>query len=134
MVLYESKLLVLTYDASTDVLSLEWPDVREFIMPEMEKEVTILIDTIIHYDIKKLVVDTSHASIQVNDAQYQEFLIAFATRLTHTRLQKFARIITAEPEKETQINTAKETTHIAQLIDCRSFSTMEEAKSWLNAA
>src|SRR5687768_3138784 len=121
MVLHQSSLITLDYDPATDILSLDWPDVKDFLVPEVERELKVLIDTIKHYDVKKLLIDTSKADVEVNGAEYQVFLTNFANTLKDTRLQKIARVGTSNPEREKLSDQARETSQINLFMEFHSF-------------
>jgi hypothetical protein len=131
MLLYTSSLFTLNYDPTTDILSADWPDVKDFLVPEVNREIIVLIDNIKHYDVKKLLIDTSKAKIEVSSAEYQDFIAAFAVALKSTRLQKFARIGTNNPEREKITEQAKNSSGISEVMEFRSFATKAEALDWL---
>ena len=133
MVLHQSSLITLDYDPATDILSLDWPDVKDFLVPEVERELKVLIDTIKHYDVKKLLIDTSKARVEVNDTEYQAFISTFAEALKDTRLQKFARVGTSDPEREKLSDRARESSRINLFMEFHSFNTRTEALAWLIA-
>jgi len=125
--------MTLDYDPATDILSLNWPDVKDFLLPEVKRELKVLIDTIKHYDVKKLLIDTSKAKVEVTDAEYQAFVSAFVSTLKDTRLQKLARIGTNNPNREKISDQAKETSQIDLFMEFRSFNSGPEALAWLQS-
>ena len=131
MLLYQSSLFILDYDPATDILSLDWPDVKEFLVPAASQEVSVLIDSIKHYDVKKLLIDTSKAKVDVASSEYQKFISEFAQDLKSTRLQKFARVATTDPEREKMAEIARQTTNINETIEFRNFASKDEARAWL---
>ena len=133
MVLHQSSLITLDYEPASDILSLDWPDVKDFLVPEIERELKVLVDTIKHYDVKKLLIDTSKAQVEVNDAAYQAFLSTFANTLKDTRLQKLARVGTSNPEREKITEQAKEASRIDQVMEFQNFNSKTEALAWLSA-
>ena len=131
MVLHQSSLITLDYDPATDVLSMDWPDVKDFLVPEVERELKVLIDNIKHYDVKKLLIDTSKAKVELKEAEYQAFITAFANTLKDTRLEKVARVGTDNPNREKLSDQAKTTSRIDQFMEFQSFNSRTEALAWL---
>lgn len=131
MLLYKSSFFNLEYDPATDVLSLDWPDVKDFLVPEVTRELAVLVDNIKHYDVKKLLIDTSKARVEVSSTEYQDFIATFARALKTTRLQKFARVATASPEREKISENARQASSITDVMEFRSFASKAEALAWL---
>ncbi|KAA9338938.1 hypothetical protein [Adhaeribacter soli] len=131
MILYQSSLITLDYDPATDILSVNWPDVQELYIPAVKKEVNVLVETIKHYDVKKLLIDTSRAAVDVDEEAYQNFLVSFARELMKTRLIKLARIGTKDQNREQLVNQTRDVTQITQTIAVQVFNTKSEAQAWL---
>jgi hypothetical protein len=131
MILYQSSFIILDYDPATDVLSVDWPDFQDFLIPEVEKEVQVLIDAIKHYDVKKLLIDTTKARVEIGNEQYSTFLTSFGLALKDTRLTRLARIGTSNPEREKITAQAKEAAYTDSSFAFGSFGTRQEAMDWL---
>jgi hypothetical protein len=131
MVLYKGNLITLEYDPATDILSLDWPDVQDLYVPELEIEVKELIKAINHYDIKKLLIDTSKAILNVQGEVYQTFLTEFARELMTTRLLKIARIGTTDLLREKLVKESRESLPSSLALTFKIFNTKAEAMDWL---
>ncbi|WP_207435534.1 hypothetical protein [Sabulibacter ruber] len=129
MIIYQSGLISLDYDPASDILYLQWPDVQEFLIPEIRQALRILVDHIKSYDIKYLLIDSSKASLEIPPEEYKDVLKEFGYNLSKTRLQKFARILTTNLNREKKVEEVK--TEIAFPINLRSFSNKQEALAWL---
>ena len=131
MILYKSSLITLDYDPATDILSLDWPDIQDLFVAAVEQEIQELVKHIKHYDVKKLLLDTSRATINVDMVQYQAFLVSFARELMDTRLQKVARVGSSDPVREKLVNDAKEASQVAGAFAFKVFKSKAEALEWL---
>jgi hypothetical protein len=131
MILYKSSLITLDYDPATDILSLDWPDIQDLFVAAVEQEIQELIKNIKHYDIKKLLLDTSRATVNVDMVQYQAFLEDFGRKLAATRLQKVARIGSSDPVREKLVHDAREVTQISGGLVFKVFKNKAEALNWL---
>jgi hypothetical protein len=92
MILHRDGLIELKYEAATDILSVRWPNSRNASKAELQFSFAKLIDTLRHYDIKKLFIDASENVENVSDEEYAEMNQKFAEELVATRLQKIARL------------------------------------------
>ncbi|WP_205502644.1 hypothetical protein [Rufibacter psychrotolerans] len=129
MIIYKSGLLTLDYDPGYDILYINWPDVQEYLIPELRQSLSIVVDHVRSYDIKNLMVDTTKSTLEISADEYKEVLKEFGRNLTSTRLQKLARVLTLNETRETKIEEAKNEIHFA--IALRTFSNKEEALHWL---
>lgn len=135
MILRKSNLMTFDYNPATDILFVEWPDIHDFFIQEIEEEIRVLVDTIKHYDVKKLLIDTSKAVIEVNDTQYKAILASFAHSLAvNTRLKKLARVSSNNSSREKLVDESKDASLVAEKIAFQNFTNKNAALEWLIAA
>jgi hypothetical protein len=135
MILHKDSLIELNYDVATDVLKVHWPDLTGFTMPEINYSLKKLIDTLRHYDIKKLLVDSRTSSIaDVTKDEHHLILLDFTRKLMTTRLERLARIQTNDNSREDLVlQTADEAIHdLGIQFQFQNFSDEATALSWLN--
>ncbi|WP_345159794.1 hypothetical protein [Pontibacter saemangeumensis] len=99
-------------------------------MADVKEAFNIIVDTVKHYDVKRLVIDSSKAVIDTSDKEHREVLVKFARDLMGTRLQKLARVGTQDTLRETNVSKAKE--DAAFSIAFQNFSDKAAAVAWLN--
>jgi hypothetical protein len=129
MIIFQNGLITLDYDPATDILFMEWPDVQDFLVPEIQQALRILVDHITNYDIKRLLIDSSKASLEIPPDEYKDVLKEFAYNLMRTRLEKLARILTPNAMREDKVEeTQKE---VSFTVALRTFSDKADALSWL---
>ena len=137
MLLHKDGLIELNYDVVSDVLKVKWPDLTGFTMPEINYSLTKLIDTLRHYDIKKLLVDSRTSSVaDVSQEEYHNVLFGFAKKLMTTRLEKMARIETADRSRENVVTqTADEAVNnLGIQYEFQNFTDEKTALRWLTAS
>ncbi|AMM50751.1 hypothetical protein TH61_05555 [Rufibacter sp. DG15C] len=137
MILFQNRLIVLDYSPSTDVLSVEWPSVSAYDLPEVEQSLNTLVEYIRNYDVKRLLIDSTKAAIspELDMVEYQAIVTEFAHRLTKTRLQKSARIMHADLVREKiSREIGDQVSKKANLkLENRNFYNRVEALAWLTA-
>ncbi|WP_210489146.1 hypothetical protein [Rufibacter aurantiacus] len=135
MRLYSSHLLTIDYNPSTDILFTQWPSAHPYNLAEVENALHILVETIRNYDVKRLLIDASTTKIDPNldEERYKGIIMRFAMDLMKTRLQKSARILTADKAREARSQEiAQEVTQKTHLtVQSQYFATKAEAEAWL---
>jgi hypothetical protein len=137
MILYQNRLIVLDYEPSTDILSVDWPNVASFDLMEVEQALNTLVGYIRDYDVKRLLIDSTKAVISpdLDMVEYQAIVTQFAYKLMKTRLKKSARIMHSDQVRETTSQKiSEEITRKAKLeIENQNFTSKEAATAWLTA-
>ncbi|PRY12772.1 hypothetical protein CLV24_107144 [Pontibacter ummariensis] len=133
MILFENGLLKLDYNPATDILEVAYPDLHDYLLSEIKHSINILIDTIKHYDVKKVLLDSTRTVISVSDEESREIAVYLATGLMGTRVQKVARVQSSSTTVE--ITAQGNMRHIkeSQLLsyDLQNFNSKAEAETWL---
>ena len=129
MVLYDNSLVRLNYNPVTDILDVDCPDFHPLIMADVKEAFDVIVDTVKHYDVKKLVIDSSKATIDTSDQEHRAVIIKFARDLMRTRLQKLARVGTQDTLREKNVHEA--TQNAAFSIPFQNFSDKAAAVAWL---
>jgi len=133
MILEKDSLLNFSYDTTTHILSVTYPDVTGIPIPQIENSMEKLCRNVVNYDVKKLLLDLRSGLRGITETQYQELANKLLTELSQTRLEKVARVLPQNPAREYLVE------HYAQVIrqdltvnfTDRSFSDMDEAMAWL---
>ena len=103
MILYEDGFLKLDYDANTDVLYVPCPDIQEFELLHIHRALAIVVDILISYDIKRFLFDSSRSLIEIRPEAHQQLLSHLTRGLLASRLQKLARVVSADISREESI-------------------------------
>ncbi|MEJ8804397.1 hypothetical protein [Pontibacter sp. H249] len=133
MILFSNGLILLDYNPADDILSVELPDMQEMTLPEVRRSFQIVIENIINYDIKNLLLDSSKAIVEVEDEEYKAVILQFGTDLMRTRLQRLARVGSTRPVQEKRAaNVSEEVKQELNLpIKFGNFTIRADAMNWL---
>ncbi|GHA81321.1 hypothetical protein [Pontibacter akesuensis] len=126
-----SPVIRLDYNPATDVLSVEWPDVREHSLGEAEHLLDVVVQAVRLYDVRYLLTDTRKGVVDVPEQRYRELLLRFTRSLAATRVRKLARVVTVDTLREGPISQV--TRESALAVPIRSFYSTEEALGWLTS-
>jgi hypothetical protein len=127
--LIPNKFLRLDYNPTNDVLFVEWPNMHDYSMPEVNYIIEELVETVRSYDIKRILTDTRQSVVTIPMDEYAKVINRLAMVLATTRLQKFARLQTPDPERNTIASNAAAL--VVGSIAFRSFDSADEAVAWL---
>jgi hypothetical protein len=121
------------YNPATDILSVDYPDLENLLLPTIKHSLLALVEAIKSYDVKKLLLDASRTVVSVSEEENREVTIKLASELAKTRLEKVARVQPVDPMHETRaqanINRIKQAGLLPYQL--QTFSTREEAIKWL---
>lgn len=135
MILFENSLIRLDYNPATDILEICYPDLHDFLLPEIKHSIDILIDTVKSYDVKKILLDSSKTTISVSNEESREIAVYLATGLMKTRVQKLARV--QSPSSAVEQIAQGNIGHIreSQLLpfQLQNFTIKAVAVEWLKA-
>lgn len=131
--LLHSGIINLDYNPASDVLVTSLPDIKQFSLSEADFCFGLIVQSIREYDIKKLLLDSSNSVIEVDDEAYKSIAAKFAMNLMGTRLERLARVGTADAVREEK--SAKVSADVRQELtlpmEFRNFTSRGEAMDWL---
>ncbi|MFC6997661.1 hypothetical protein [Rufibacter roseus] len=135
MLLYQDRLVELKYEVTKDILSVKWPDLIKGTMAELNHSCQQLINTINHYDIKRLLVDSRSYQIDLDSQDYKDLIQKLGKAMAATRLEKIARLMSpkelGEQEEFAQTVYTEVVEEIKFTINTRNFESESEAVDWL---
>jgi uncharacterized protein YqgV (UPF0045/DUF77 family) len=135
MILFQNHLVVLDYDPKTDILFVEWPSLNAYDLLEIERTVNLLVDYIRNYDVKNLLIDSSHSQMHpdMDMEAYMRIVTEFALNLQKTRLERSASVVHIDKVRQEQSEKISEqvTKKVHLTIESRNFATREEGFRWL---
>ncbi|WP_157593100.1 hypothetical protein [Rufibacter tibetensis] len=123
------------YTPATDILYVEYPDLDSALLPVIKNSFTILVEAIVNYDVKRLLLDASRTHVSISEEENRDISIQLATALAKTRLQKVARIQPLDPvlENKAQNNISRIHQKGVLTYELRTFSSNQEAVKWLQS-
>jgi len=134
MLIHKDGLIELNYDVVNDILKVRWPDLTGLTMPEIDYSLSKLIDTLRHYNIKRLFIDSHTSSVaDISREEHHMVLLNFTKMLMTTRIEKMARIETKDKNREDVVSqTAEEAIHeLGIQFQFRNFTDERSAINWL---
>jgi len=135
MILFENSVVKLDYNPATDILDVAYPDLHDYLLPEIKHSINILVDTIKGYDVKKLLLDSTRTVIAVDEAESREIAVYLAGGIMQTRVQKVARV--ESPSKSVEATAEVNIRHIRETqqlpFQLHNFTSKHEAVDWLIA-
>lgn len=133
MILYENGFIKLDYDASTGILCATCPDIQDFVLLQIHKAFHTIVETISRHKISKLLLDCRSTQIGVSEQDYAMIIHQFVLDLTSSPLEQFARILTQDAEKESNLrNYSREMwAETKPAFAYRNFISKAEAEQWL---
>lgn len=133
MILEQTSVITLDYNPATDILQVDYPDMVEFHLTQIEHSLKLMVNAIINYDVKKLLLDASKTSIEASKEENTAVTMQLAADLYKTRLQKVARIQPTNVQRETiaqeNINQIKQSGLLPYQL--RTFTNKPDAIAWL---
>jgi len=135
MILYQDSLLQLDYDVSSDVLYVHWPNLTEANITYLDIAFNALLDAIKHYDIKKLLIDSSTSSVEIPEEVYRPLVFSFINRLKSTRLYRMARVISENSFREARLQNYDQQMRSENMFSYETgeFISKDQALAWLKA-
>ncbi|RDV15832.1 hypothetical protein DXT99_07480 [Pontibacter diazotrophicus] len=132
MIIY-SGIVTLDYNPETGILTTTMPNVHEFGTEDVSFCLGLIIESIINYDIKKLLLDSSESVMEVEDEAYKAITLKFGIDMRETCLKKIARISTTDTEREKQADklSAELRLELNLPLEFKSFANRDEAMVWL---
>ena len=131
MVIYKNGFLKLDYEPATDILSFEMPNVDDVMMPEMKRSLTVIVEHVRNYDVKRLLLDARHTNISVDEDSYACILSEFYQNLIATRVQKIARLVTLDSKREKVVQKLLDS--ISLPVELKRFTEASAAFDWLKS-
>jgi len=133
MILFENGIIKLEYFPATDILEVAYPDLYDFMLPEVLNSIDILVGNIINFDVKRVLLDSSLTVVAVSEEKSRRITAHLVAGLTGTRLQKLARVQSASAvaEAAAQGNIGHVRNTYALPFELQNFSCKSEAVAWL---
>ncbi|WP_137760313.1 hypothetical protein [Pontibacter sp. SGAir0037] len=125
-----STFIRLDYNPSSDVLTVEWPDVHNYTLAEVKESLSEIIKAIRYYDVKRLLIDSRKTVVSIDNEKYTVLSTEFAKEMLQTRLEKLARLESSNIIREGQVQELVKTNNTAA-IAFKNFTSSDEALKWL---
>ena len=121
----------LEYDAAHDILFGYCPDFTDVNMAGVNQAFQEVVKTLLQHGITKLMIDSRMSYLNVSLRQHKAILEVFALNLYSTKLQKFARIMTEDEDREHSVLQVVDEGNIPFAF--RNFKDIPSAVEWLKS-
>ena len=129
MIAFQNRLLSLNIIEDEDILVVTWTNSVPYDAAELQDSINKVIETIIKFHCRKLLIDASEASMAMEDEAIRATLVDFAKQLGKTGIKKMARIITSDQSREARVQSIRDEVSLPfQIYD---ISNREQAIKWL---
>jgi len=136
MIIHQDSLIVLNYDPQSDILSVKWPDLIEVPTSVIQYSFSKLVDSINHYHITKLLIDSKGTITQMSDAEYKPLAMKLASDLAATNLKKIARVVSDDQLREARTRAYGQEIQakVTFIMKSKEFEDKDSALLWLAEA
>ncbi|MBC5772740.1 hypothetical protein H8S95_01580 [Pontibacter sp. KCTC 32443] len=133
MTLYEDGFLKLSYDATYDILYVPCPHIQEFELLHIQKALSIVVETLISYDIKRFLFDSSNSQIDLPAEDHYHLIGQLIRGLMPSRLQKLARVGSTDTMRENSIERFLDNSEVQYTLPFKiqNFPSKAAAINWL---
>jgi hypothetical protein len=133
MIIFQNSIIKMVYNPATDIVEIDYPDLHDYLLPEIKHNIDILVDMVRNYDVKRVLLDSSATIIDVSPDESSDISFYLAAGLFTTRLQKLARIQCNNPiiERHTQENIQFILSNNVVPFDIENFTSKDAAIKWL---
>lgn len=133
MVLFENSIIKIDYDPATDILSVKYPDLHGYLLPEIKHSIDIIVENVRNYDVRKVLLDSTNTVVSVTPDESSEISIYLASGLSTTRVLKLARLQSLDTIVETRAKENIKTImkSIPLPFQLKNFTNREDATAWL---
>lgn len=133
MILFENSVIRLDYDPATDIVVVEYPDLHDYLLPEIKHSLDIMVEVVRNYDIKKLMLDSNRTVSSVQESESRHVAVYLAAGIAKTRVQKVARVQSpveaVESRAQGNIKHLQESQQLP--FQLQNFTDKETALEWL---
>ena len=132
LILYQTALMELHYDAQADILRVKWADFDDLNWLEVEYNFRVIRDSVRWYFIKRILVDSSGFEKMPDKALLHRATSLFLDSLYGTSVRKYARVRCASAAREALANEVfNQLDPDNYFMEFRTFATETEALDWL---
>ena len=131
MILHSDRYFEHHYDVKLDMVSIKWPTIETIYLPEIFHSVSILVENVINYNIRNLLVDASKAQLNSTHEEANRVVQQFLHGLKRSRLEKLARIESENHARENMLKQMFVEINQNYPYETRFFKDHTAALKWL---
>jgi hypothetical protein len=131
MILHSDRYFEHLYDVKLDMVSIKWPTIESIYLPEILNSVSILVENVINYNIRNMLVDASDTRILADYDDADKVVNMFVDGLAKSRLEKLARVESANTDREIILKLLASEMNNKYQYETRFFNDYGSAYKWL---
>src|SRR5688572_5253816 len=131
MILHSDRYFEHLYDVKLDMVSIKWPTIESIYLPEILNSVSILVENVINYNIRNMLVDASETKILADYEDADKVVHLFVDGLAKSRLERLARIESSISEREIMLKLLASEMNNKYSYETRFFNDYSSAYKWL---
>ena len=131
MILHKDRYFEHLYDVKLDLVQVKWPDIEDIYLPEIFHSVNTLVENIKNYNIRNLLVDARETKLLTSYQDADRVVEAFTVGLSHSRLEKLARIESLNYQRENMLRQLTNDLNARFAYRTMFFRDYESALAWL---
>jgi hypothetical protein len=131
MILHSDRYFEHLYDVKLDMVSVKWPTIESIYLPEILNSVSILVQNVINYNIRNMLVDASETKLLADYNDADKVVNMFVDGLAKSRLEKLARIESVNLDREIMLKLLASELNSKYNYETRFFNDYSSAFKWL---
>lgn len=131
MILHSDRYFEHLYNVKLDMVSVKWPTIESIYLPEILNSVSILVENVINYNIRNILVDASETKLLADYYDADKVVHLFIDGLAKSRLEKLARIESLNSDRESMLKLLASEMNNKYQYETRFFNDYNSAYKWL---
>ncbi|MBK0403031.1 hypothetical protein I5M27_08530 [Adhaeribacter sp. BT258] len=133
MILHADRYFEHHYDVKNDLVSINWPTIETIYLPEILHSVSILVENVVNYNIRNLLIDASEADLHASHEEANEVVFLLTNGLAKSRLEKLGRVESSNASREIILRQMVLEMNQRYQYQTRFFRDTASARRWLEA-
>jgi len=133
MILLDNFLVKIDYNPATDIAIIDYPDLFDFELPEVQHSLELLAETIKNYDVSKVLIKPTRTTPERSQEEGGEIAAYLATKLKEAHVKKMARLRSPYSAVDANAHKSVQLAEISQALptQVRFFKNKSAAMEWL---
>lgn len=133
MILHADRYFEHHYDVKNDLVSIIWPTIETIYLPEIFHSVGILVENVVNYNIRNLLIDASQAEMHASQEEANEVIFLLTNGLAKSRLEKLGRVESGNINREIMLRQLAQEMNQRYQFQTRFFPDIDSARRWIES-
>ncbi|MFC5270230.1 hypothetical protein [Adhaeribacter terreus] len=131
MILHADRYFEHYYEVKSDLVCINWPTIETIYLPEILHSVSILVENVVNYNIRNLLIDASKAELHASQEEANEVVFLLTNGLAKSRLEKLARVESKNVNREMMLRQMALEMNQRYNYQTRFFQDVDSARKWM---